>query len=168
MIRESEILKRHKQTYPVMVRELIHDLNIKLDSRPLENSMSGFIQRHADDTFTIGVNSDESDQRQRFTCGHELGHYFLHRHHLIPGGPHEDRLFDGKPNPNGNLTRQDEAQANRFAADLLMPAPLVSELWHSPDNTNAAAHSLGVSPLALKWRLVNLRLSTKGDLGLPI
>lgn len=163
---EPAILARYKQTYPVQVRGLIAELGIQLDSRPLADGMSGYIQRHEDDTFTIGINGAESDQRQRFTCGHELGHYFLHRHHLIPGGPHEDRLFDGGPNPEGNLTPQDEAQANRFAADLLMPATLVSELWHSPDYTEAAAQSLGVSPLALKWRLVNLRFATKSELGL--
>src|SRR5688572_16880371 len=32
-----------------------------------------------DDTFTILINTVKADNRQHFTLGHELGHYFLHQ-----------------------------------------------------------------------------------------
>jgi hypothetical protein len=56
-----------------------------------------------------------SQQRRRFTIGHELGHYLLHRK-KYPNGIHSDEAaVDGR---NGELIEQ---EANVFSATLLMP-----------------------------------------------
>src|SRR4051794_2522231 len=72
----------------------------------------------------IWVNADEARQwppRRRFTIGHELGHWELHR-------DGQRSLFCRRP--SGDETPQPdtddiEEEASRFAAALLMPAWLV-------------------------------------------
>src|SRR4051794_39210392 len=66
------------------------------------------------DRAIITVNSASSEQRRRFSLGHELGHW---RHHRGRG------LFCGKEDIGLKKTfRQNDVErvANRFAADLLM------------------------------------------------
>lgn len=62
-------------------------------------------------------------RRRRFTIGHELGHYLIPAHrgdkHCTSGDLTETR--------RDSLHRQEEAQANRFSAGLLMPKP-----WFRP------------------------------------
>ena len=59
-----------------------------------------------------------SKGRRRFTIAHELGHFLLHRHLAPDGGfrcrPEDLATWDHERSPQ-------EAQANRFAARLLMP-----------------------------------------------
>ena len=56
-----------------------------------------------------------SRQRRRFTIGHELGHYLLHRK-KYPNGIHcDEAAVDGR---TGELVEQ---EANTFSATLLMP-----------------------------------------------
>lgn len=60
----------------------------------------------------IWVDSTKSYRRQRFSLGHELGHWQLHRGSLLycaSGDIGSERAADA------------EKMANRFAADLLMP-----------------------------------------------
>lgn len=64
----------------------------------------------------IGVNQHHPDARQRFTVAHELGHYFLrHTNEMTVD------LVDPLGDTHFNLNPVMERQANRFAAQLLMP-----------------------------------------------
>jgi Zn-dependent peptidase ImmA (M78 family) len=78
--------------------------------------------------------------RYRFTLAHELGHWRLHRHHLL-ALQNQPSLFASHPGANGptmtTLNRavtslkppREEIQANRFAAALLVsPAALRREV----------------------------------------
>jgi len=57
----------------------------------------------------IFLKKDKHETRKRFTLAHELGHYLL-RNHLI-----------------GNINKDEvEAWCNRFAAELLLPTPILS------------------------------------------
>jgi hypothetical protein len=86
----------------------------------------------------IWCNAGEGVQwppRRRFTIGHELGHWVLHR-------PGQDSLFCRRATvaPDEDTRRRRDAQrpplpateqeANAFAAALLMPAPLVERHYH--------------------------------------
>ena len=59
--------------------------------------------------------------RTRFSICHELGHYFIERHH--------DDLVNGEP-PHGssgefkNGVAEGEREADAFASSLLLPTPL--------------------------------------------
>jgi Zn-dependent peptidase ImmA (M78 family) len=61
---------------------------------------------------TIYVNSSSSATRQRFTIAHELGHFFLH-------GDRQRAFRDTFSSQGLHLH---EIEANRFSAELLMPA----------------------------------------------
>jgi len=70
----------------------------------------------------IIYNTRSTPERQRFTKAHELGHYMLHRQdraHFQCGNGMVWERDSGKPDI--------EAQANQFAADLLMPSKHVRE-----------------------------------------
>lgn len=65
---------------------------------------------------TIWVNADEADVRRRFTMAHELGHLLYHP--LRAQYRDSDRQYRDR-------SASVEAEANRFAANLLMPPWLV-------------------------------------------
>jgi Zn-dependent peptidase ImmA (M78 family) len=100
------------------------------------------------------VSRHEPWERRRFSVAHEVGHFLLH----APAS-HERvfcRVGDLRPDPE-SPERLRERQANRFAAELLMPEALVAAqiARHGPD-AMALAEQFGVSDVAMGWRLVNL------------
>lgn len=159
-------LARAKMVVPVDVLGLARRLGIYVKTEFLSNNRSGYIKKEADGSFTIGLNREDGSFRQRFTLAHELGHYYLHSDLLEPGGAHFDRLYSGH-NDSGALTEKDEAQANKFAAELLMPKSQVQQQWTTvrPEHWRLA-RDFEVSSSAMAWRLVNLGLATKGEVGL--
>jgi hypothetical protein len=70
---------------------------------------------------TAGV--DRTEGRMRFSLGHELAHFYLHRDSLIRGQAHNS-IADFR---SGNLVEQ---EADEFAARLLMPGELFVEAVH--------------------------------------
>lgn len=75
---------------------------------------------------TIYINSDYPDTRQRFTVAHEIGHIVIPWHtgtvvsHLNPNSDDEDYWLM-------------EQEANRFAAELLMPAEWLKSKFAESD-----------------------------------
>lgn len=59
----------------------------------------------------ITVNCESSEQRQRFSAAHEIGHWVLHR----------GKRLACKVDEASNVGSPLEREADRFAADLLMP-----------------------------------------------
>jgi Zn-dependent peptidase ImmA (M78 family) len=60
--------------------------------------------------------------RKRFTAAHELGHYVLgHGSDVLQCRPHDIETWDPK-------VRQEERDANTFAAEVLMPAAVIRPL----------------------------------------
>lgn len=121
--------------------------------------------------WAIVVNRTHPPQRKRFTVAHELGHLVLHGYTQ----PHADRTpkirFRSKAASGANAA--EETEANRFAAELLMPAyllePVVAtlELPYAPDESDTLleipevkrlAKKAGVSTQALSFRLAALAL----------
>ena len=105
----------------------------------------------------IIVNPVDSPVRRNFTVAHELGHAFLHG-----TGVHARQ---SKP-----LTkyRQEETQANRFAAALLMPEDQVRDAFHN-NNLEQLALLFGVSQTAMRIRLERLGLvNTQYDYGYDV
>lgn len=92
----------------------------------------------------IWLAKDEASVRQRFTIAHEIGHIFLHP----LGEEFRDTTFVGDPR---------EADANQFAADLLMPVAMVQAFAPilSFDAGKLAA-LFGVSRRAMEIRLLKL------------
>ncbi len=165
MIRELEILKRGMEEAPVNVARIIRDLGIQYSVEPMAPEQSGYIQ-HSGGQYRITVNSNESSQRQRFTAAHELAHYLLHRDMLAERGAlsrHNDTLFDGIDNPYPPFRSSHEVEANRLAAEIIMPKDAVSAAYSRPaDNVQEVADKFGVSRRAMEIRLKILGLRPDG------
>lgn len=91
--------------------------------------------------------------RKRYTAAHELGHYLLgHGSEVVRCRLHEIESWTP-------ALRQEEREANTFAAELLMPADLVQPLIAAtPDfrQVEAIAQLCGTSVTASAVRLVEL------------
>jgi Zn-dependent peptidase ImmA (M78 family) len=152
-------------TLPVPVEDIAAGLGARVVREPLKGDISGMLYRDDSNRTVIGVNSAESPVRQRFTIAHELGHLQLH-----PGRPViVDKLV--RVNLRGGertfTTQREEREANRFAAELLMPATFVREaaegVARSLPSSNEGfakrmAETFDVSQQAMQYRLVNLGL----------
>ena len=112
--------------------------------------LSGLLLPHL---FEIWVRSDESETRRRFSIAHETGHWVLH----VPAARAVFcRETDVRPD-TARAGRLVERQANRFAAELLMPEAAVrEEVARLGARPQALAARFQVSPIAMAYRLVNL------------
>ncbi len=119
--REAAIVERYLQSRPVKVGELAAELGLKVVRAPLPPKISGLIQpdQTAPAHFTVKVNKYELPERQRFTLAHEIAHFLLHKPD-IRSGVVDNIMY------RSNLTSRKEAEANRLAADIIMPAKSVA------------------------------------------
>jgi hypothetical protein len=132
------------------------------------------------------VNSGDEVERRRFSAAHELGHFLLHFLPRAERGEVESEFIDGVhrgfddasdpdeangPEPAGEDAFEAvmEAEANRFAAELLMPSQVVTELaaslvgrFHPDDLSWWLSGEMLVSQQAMRYRLQSLGLA--GDL----
>ena len=119
--------------------------------RTLEAGISGKILG-VDFGYEIQINKHEIKERQRFTFAHEISHYLLHRD-LIGEGISDTILY------RSALSDSKEAEANRLAADILMPKFIVNQLINnnsdlpSVQQYECVAKELGVSVTALNIRM---------------
>lgn len=103
---------------PVDIETLATRQGAQLTSAPNSDDVSGFILRAPGAAAVIGVNSSHPPVRQRFTIAHELGHLLLHAKTEL----HVDRLVvKMRDRRVREGTDDDEIEANRFAAEILMP-----------------------------------------------
>lgn len=112
-----EIIEQHQDTAPVKLSQLARALGVPVKAATLAPGISGEIRPEADG-FMIRINRHDPSKRQRFTVAHELAHFLLHAEH-INTGISDDVLY------RSSLSDRREAQANRLAADILMPDALV-------------------------------------------
>ncbi len=97
----------------------------------------------------------KTDDQLWFTFFHELGHVLLHRHKrsfVIDNAA--KTLLDRVIDPEMELY---EAEANRFAADTLIPPPALSEFLRRATFTNESIHDfaerIGIGPGIVVGRL---------------
>ncbi|WP_374490312.1 ImmA/IrrE family metallo-endopeptidase [Zoogloea sp.] len=97
-------------------------------------------------------NDGEPLVRKRFTVAHEIGHFALG--HLSES----TRLFRDEVAAFSSKVRDPkEVQANRFAAQLLMPADALRLAIQQGGKTiSQLAEMFRVSEVAMKFRLINL------------
>lgn len=161
---ELEVVARRLTEAPVNLQAIFTELGIKYEELWMDDGASGSITRNGD-SFTVAVNGIESETRKRFTAAHELAHYLLHRDLMSTDGDrmnrHTDRLYGAQEdNPASPFTRQHEIQANRLAAQIVMPAPLVREKFARCKDVSQLAADFGVSKAAMEIRLKTLGLAT--------
>jgi Zn-dependent peptidase ImmA (M78 family) len=160
----DQLLQQHGITAPpVPVEKIVEALGLEVKRAPTEDDLSGFLYRDRQKKIaTIGVNSTHHANRQRFTIGHELGHYLLHDQE----GIHVDRRFEIKLRnaKSSEGTDDEEKEANLFSAELLMPnsfldsdiAKVVPVDLEDEESLTRLAVMYGVSTQALIFRLAYL------------
>lgn len=157
--------KYNLTTVPFDVEKLANALGAVIKRDDFDENLSGFAYHKAGSKF-IGVNSSESEARQRFTIAHEIGHLILH--------DKDDLTYDKgfimlRDLHSSDGTDQKEIAANKFAAELLMPQDMILEdvrgygaldLIHQDEDTNDfinfMADKYGVSFQAMFIRLTTL------------
>lgn len=130
-----------------------------LRNEPLKNS-DGRIVPGKKKTI-ISVNSNlQFEGRRRFTIAHELGHYEMHRNSLEVHDENESTLswFDDKVNRTKKGIQ--EAEANQFASELLMPSELFiaecSKEKFSPDLVRRLSDRFKTSRTSIAFRYLEL------------
>jgi hypothetical protein len=150
LLAEFNIARGLRLTAQIPVEELLeHHLKLTLDFDDLHGKlgvpMSGaepevlgalwiesrevFIDQSLDP-----IESPEKEGRYRFTLGHEIGHWRLHREHLLRDAQTPD-MFEGVNRGPKVICRASQArqrvewQADKFASSLLMPRQLLYHFW---------------------------------------
>jgi Zn-dependent peptidase ImmA (M78 family) len=157
----NRILKHHRVTEPpVPVEKIAQALGISVRYSPFEGELAGMLVRAEEGRTIIGVNSMHHINRQRFTIAHECGHFLLHE-----GEVHIDRTFrvNRRDTTSSMATDPEEIEANRFAAELLMPyAMLVKDLknryidMEHEETLQELAERYKVSVQAMTHRITNI------------
>lgn len=121
----------------------------------MPNSVSGLLVEFEGGPVIVG-NAGHPIERQRFTIAHELGHHLL-RHirefHVDLSSSEEAAAAPG-------YDRDNEKEANQFAAELLMPTKWVKEATREESDVDALAEIFQVSDIAMGYRMLNLGLSS--------
>lgn len=147
-----EVVSRFLNSAPINLDAMAEALGLEVGYRSFDDpEVAGNIER-AGAGYRITLNADDPARRQRFTLAHEIGHYILHRD-LIGGGITDSGLYRSR------LGGTIERQANRYAANLLMPARLVFDAWHDgKESARALSQQFNVSEKAAAIRLGELGL----------
>jgi Zn-dependent peptidase ImmA (M78 family) len=134
---------------PVDVEAIAASLNIEIRKTPAEDDLSGFLLKQGVGSVVIGVNSLHHPNRQRFTIGHEIGHFMLHNHEQV----HVDRFVLKLRNVKSSTGENpEEIEANSFAAALLMPFKFL-ERDLPQFATNGLLDERGLARLANRYRV---------------
>lgn len=140
----ERLLTRFNQTRPpVQVERLARDMGLSVRYRSMPYAGELKLDRDANYAVIV-VNDADHPRRQRFTIAHEIGHLMLH-----PGSLHwRDTDFKGDDK---------EAQANGYAAALLMPFSMLKT--YAPAyrfDAAALADLFGVSERSMEIRLMRM------------
>lgn len=123
---------------PIDIKKICNYLHLKIVEIDFNNDqVSGLLKlKNKLGEPVIAVNKDHHKHRQNFTIAHEIGHFVLHNvQELHVDVDNVDKMYfrDEKSSLATNLK---EIQANKFAAELLMPTEMLKT-----DLRNMIAHS---------------------------
>jgi Zn-dependent peptidase ImmA (M78 family) len=122
---QMHIIREHQKNYPVKVAALAEALGVPVyNAGGWKDNVSGMIIKDKENLYdapsgyAIFVNKNHTKTRKRFTIAHELAHFILHKD-KIGNGVSDDILY------RSGLSNRVEVEANKWAADILMPWDLV-------------------------------------------
>jgi len=147
-----QVIAGLQKTAPVQVIPIAKELGLAVYSVDnWDDDISGMIVRDpargGASGYAVYVNGKHAETRRRFTIAHEIAHFVLHRS-LIGDGVQDDGLYRSK------LSSAVEAEANRLAADILMPWSLLNaEIAKGNNSVEALAKAFNVSKSSMSIRL---------------
>ncbi|MDT8880102.1 ImmA/IrrE family metallo-endopeptidase [Halomonas saccharevitans] len=142
--------KKGLETNPVSVSELASELGISVRFEPMPDDDSGSLKKERKTgNWIMTVNSLHHPHRQRFTIAHEIAHRIRH---AANSDSFEDKTFFRNGESNWM-----EAEANQFAAALLMPEKYFNYFIENESSTvEDVAKYFQVSSMAVRIRAKNL------------
>jgi len=159
-----DLLEKHwadehgQVSFPVDPVVIASRLEVEVVRGTLDKDVAGLLIKEPDEPNPkIFLNRRDDDRRQRFTCAHELGH--LSRRGTSFLRTEKVGFIDSRDSVSGEGTDPEEVWANKFAAELLMPAVAVRTWWSQGLSVPKVARIFGVSEAAMQVRLASLRLS---------
>ena len=139
---------------PVAPLQIARNLGLDVFLSELEPDVSGVLVKQDGGIPTIYLNFRDALVRQRFSCAHEIGHFWRRR-----GAVNNFGYVDRRGILASAGTDTEEIYANRFAAELLMPLELVREFAAGGSTAETLASTFFVSIDAMRYRFANLGLS---------
>ena len=156
-IGEKEVLDKYLAEYPVKLGQIARELGVSIKVSNLGTGVSGQI-KNENNHYVIRVNRHEARNRQRFTIAHELAHFLLHKEIIdsAPDGIRDNVLYrSGEP-------EHVEFEANRLAADIVMPLGLVRQVLQ--EDFDGVVTEATIDGLAARFQVskaaMEIRLST--------
>ncbi|GAB3910106.1 ImmA/IrrE family metallo-endopeptidase [Mucilaginibacter boryungensis] len=153
---------------PVPIESIAKSQGVQVVAYDLGNEISGVLVID-EGSGTIGYNQDHPPVRQRFTIGHELGHYMLH----VPRNKSKELFVDKdfivkfrSQKPYTQTEIRHEQEANAFAAAILMPKTFIIKEARNPKYANYSETKLieelakvfDVSVQAMTYRFADINL----------
>lgn len=111
-----------------------------------------------DGKFQIFLPTVTTEERDRFTIAHELGHLFLHFPKVKRDNPGCAMAATRRVDPADAVQKRAEWEANWFAAAFLMPQQTFREAHDASPNAALLAGRFGVSQKAAEVRISTLGL----------
>lgn len=161
---DSILAQDNLRSIPIDLERVAKLADANVEIAELAKDLSGFAYQKNGMKF-IGVSVSEGTERQRFTLAHELGHLFLHKNDSLR---YDKGLMLLRNAHSSDGTDLIEVEANRFAAELLMPEEeLRQDLSNAKNidfmNESEATQSY-IKKLAKKYqvspRAMNVRVSS--------
>lgn len=149
--------KEYRDNFALDLKWFCKSLDLNVYAVEFEDyGLSGAIQKEMD-KWEIFVNRSESENRQRFTIAHEVGHFISHKfgslsYKILETGSHKDHAIY-KRDGSKNLVEQ---EANFIAAELLMPGKEIEVLFEQNLTPEEMAEKFEVSTESIVYRLNNL------------
>lgn len=138
---------------PVPIIDIANEVGADVFESELNESISGYVCKADTGKYEIVVNESHPATRKRFTIAHEIAHILLHGSILSTQKKLED--FSKR---SAVLTRQKgtnskiEREADKLAAELLMPEDIFKQVWNSSDSVEEVAKYFNVSQAAATVR----------------
>lgn len=145
-----------RDLFPVDPVQIASRNGLKVLETSLPEDVSGALIKEEGKDPVIVIEASDSTQRKRFSCAHELGHYF--RRVSAGDVQNEYEYVDFRDSKSKDGDDAEEIFANQFAANLLMPEKEVKSLWRGEKSALYAKRFFGVSESAMSYRLKTLRL----------
>ncbi|MBR3347295.1 MAG: ImmA/IrrE family metallo-endopeptidase [Solobacterium sp.] len=150
----NELIAEYSTRDPFQIAFLM-DVTVKFINTKRQKGLCAIFDGYS----FIFINQNLSEQMQRMTCAHELGHVLLHKDILTGNVPLlEYELFD--------IRNSTEYEANVFAANLLIDETELNEQIAEGGDVVSIASALDINVNLLLIKLIEMRRSGK-ELNVP-
>ena len=139
-------------SFPIDPVTIAHKFGLRVVDAALPTDISGALIKEKGKDPVIMLETDDSLNRKRFTCAHELGHFVWRSEQDEEACVYE--YIEYRSEDREHKQKEEEIFANAFAAALLMPEQEIRKLADEPKVL--LAKKFGVSVDAMKYRLKNL------------